>query len=207
MLMCCFITLLGFLSGVVMYSYIIPKAICGIDVRTHNEDGNPGGMNAITTTGAFIGGICLALDILKAFIPVFVAVAWLNITDYRLIPIMTAPVLGHAFTPFFRFKGGKAIAVSFGALLGTVTISQAVWTYVLVLIFVTFIIVLNPDSVKSIIGFALSGVLTFWLDPIAAIKISAVLISLIVCFKHLLSPNKSAFSVKIVPLFFDGKNT
>lgn len=110
--------LTGYLSGGVMYSYLIPRLICGRDVRSAASDRNPGASNAGLTCGRGIGILCGALDVLKAFLPVFIA-CWLDIVDgWALVPVAVAPVLGHAFPPMLHFRGGKAITAAYGALLG-----------------------------------------------------------------------------------------
>ena len=202
MWICILMTCAGFLSGSIMYAYLIPKVFRKIDIRIGSEDGNPGSGNAISTTGPFVGGVCLLLDIGKAFAPVYVAVAWFAVTDYRLIPVMIAPVLGHAFTPLLRFRGGKAVAASFGALLGVITVSWVVAVYVITLVFVSAVVVLNPNSFKITAGFILSAILAFLLEPIPAIRVAAVIISALVCCKHFLNPNAGDLSVKAGPFVF-----
>ena len=192
-------TIAGFLSGSVMYSYIIPKMARHIDITKISEDGNPGGANAGAAAGRAVGAVCLALDVLKAAAPVFISVFLLGVCGYYLIPVMAAPVLGHAFSPFLRFKGGKAVAASFGSLLGVVTVSKALALLVAVMIVFEFVIVIKPDSMRIITAFAVSCAAMLTLEPLFAIKISMLIICLTVCYKHIINPNKGAFSVSIGP--------
>lgn len=111
-------TLAGFISGSIMYSYLIPRMVCGKDVRNSASDHNPGAANAGLTCGKGIGILCGTLDVLKGFLPVFVACMLHIATDWAIAPIVVAPALGHAFSPMLHFKGGKAIAPAYGALLG-----------------------------------------------------------------------------------------
>ena len=50
-----FYLLFGYLSGSVLYSYLIPKHFCHVDVRTTNEDQNPGAFNAFSAVCAILG--------------------------------------------------------------------------------------------------------------------------------------------------------
>ncbi|MCL2342761.1 MAG: glycerol-3-phosphate acyltransferase [Firmicutes bacterium] len=177
-------TAAGFLSGSVMYAYFIPKWIRGVDVRQGHEDENPGGTNAVDTAGLPIGITCIILDLAKAFAPVFVAVSVLGIRGVTLAPVIVAPVLGHAFSPFMRFKGGKAVASSFGALLGAIGISWAVFILVLAMLIFQFALVLKPNSAKVLAGYACASIAAFLIEPLPEIKIAMLLICFIVCYKH-----------------------
>lgn len=108
-----FWTLLSFFSGAVPYSFLIGKFILGVDIRTIG-DGNPGGTNVIRAGSVPWGIVAILADFFKAMIPVAVAYHIVGIQDWRIIPIGIAPLLGHAFTPFLNFKGGKALAATFG---------------------------------------------------------------------------------------------
>jgi len=56
----------------------------------------------------------IALDFMKGYLPLLLLVNNGAVQGYGLVPVAAAPVLGHAFSPFLKFKGGKAIAVTFG---------------------------------------------------------------------------------------------
>ena len=111
-------TLAGFVSGSIMYSYLIPRMICGKDVRLSAADHNPGAANAGLTCGKGVGILCGVLDVLKGFAPVFIACMLGIANGWAVAAIVVAPALGHAFSPMLRAKGGKAIAPAYGALLG-----------------------------------------------------------------------------------------
>ena len=115
-----FYSFFGYLSGSVLYSYLIPKYFCHVDVRTVNEDQNPGAFNAFSVAGPRIGLLCVLCDIGKGFLPVFLAAhsSAVSMGSWIFALILLAPVAGHAW-PFLQpAKGGKAISVSFGVLLG-----------------------------------------------------------------------------------------
>lgn len=123
-----FYSFFGYLSGSVLYSYLIPKYFCHVDVRTVNEDQNPGAFNAFSVAGPRIGLLCVLCDIGKGFLPVFLAAhsSAVSMGSWIFALILLAPVAGHAW-PFLQpAKGGKAISVSFGVRLGSLLISLVV---------------------------------------------------------------------------------
>jgi len=112
-------SLFGFFMGSIPFSLIIGKLVAGRDIRTVG-DGNPGGANAIKAGGLKAGIPAILLDIAKGFIPVYLAQR-AGLTAWSLVPVALAPVLGHAFSPFLHFRGGKALAATGGvwvALIG-----------------------------------------------------------------------------------------
>ena len=113
-----FITI-GFFSGAIPWSVLIVRIFRKIDVRSVG-DGNPGSVNAWKSGGFVSGILVLILEIGKAVLPVYVAFSYIDkasgITSqigFSLIAI--APVAGHAWSPFLKFKGGKALAVTWGS--------------------------------------------------------------------------------------------
>jgi len=107
----------GFISGALPFSYWIGRIAIHTDIR-HYGDGNPGAINAIKAGGFKVGLATGSLDYLKGAIPVGMANFVFEIQDWSLVPIAISPVLGHAFSPFMGFHGGKAVAVTFGVWTG-----------------------------------------------------------------------------------------
>lgn len=110
-------TILGFLSGSLPFSVWLGQQLAHTDIRRYG-DGNPGAANAWRAGGWRIGVAAVLLDYLKGATPVALAYFGWNITEWEIVPIALAPVLGHAFSPFLRWRGGKAIAVTFGIWSG-----------------------------------------------------------------------------------------
>ncbi len=133
-----FWSLVGFFLGSIPFSVFLCRIIAKRDVRSVG-DGNPGGTNAIKAGGAMVGIPVILLDIAKGFVPVFLAQKY-GLAGWSLVPVSLAPILGHAFSPFLRFHGGKALGATggvwlalvgpwafaiYGALAGLVTILQS----------------------------------------------------------------------------------
>ena len=102
--------IVAFIAGSIPFSYIAVR-LSGKDIGAYGE-GNPGAANAFRAGGLKIGIPSLILDSFKGVIPVALLVRDASYWQVPLIAI--APVLGHAFSPFLHFRGGKAIATSFG---------------------------------------------------------------------------------------------
>ena len=73
--------LAGYVSGSIMYSYLIPKLFCGVDIVKEGEDHNPGMTNVMRCVSVKLGVLCLLLDVAKGFVPVFLAK--LYVPDYK----------------------------------------------------------------------------------------------------------------------------
>jgi glycerol-3-phosphate acyltransferase PlsY len=108
---------LGFLSGSIPYSILLSQLALRIDIRSVG-DGNPGAFNVTRAGGWRLGLAAMLLDGLKGAIPVGVVYWGEQIRDWRLVALALAPVLGHAFSPFLRGRGGKAVATTFGIWAG-----------------------------------------------------------------------------------------
>jgi len=112
-------SLIGFFLGAIPFSLLLGKLFAGKDIRAVG-DGNPGGANALKAGGLKVGIPAILLDIAKGFVPIYLAQR-AGLAGWSLIPAALAPVLGHAFSPFLRFRGGKALAATGGvwaALIG-----------------------------------------------------------------------------------------
>ena len=117
--------LAGYAIGSIPFGLLIARSK-GIDIRQHGSK-NIGATNVGRVLGKKFFFICFFLDMLKGLVPTlaFGLVNGLVRTDTALTPTetwwwlgaMIAPVLGHMFSIFLRFKGGKGVATGLGTLL------------------------------------------------------------------------------------------
>lgn len=107
----------SYLFGSIPFSVWLGKIFLGLDVRQYG-DGNPGATNVFKAGNSLLGIIVLLLDITKAALPVGYCYYNLNIRGTPMIMIALAPILGHIYTPFLNFKGGKALATALGVWIG-----------------------------------------------------------------------------------------
>jgi glycerol-3-phosphate acyltransferase PlsY len=113
--------LLGsYLLGAIPFALIAGR-LKGIDIREHGS-GNLGATNAIRVLGKPVGILVFLLDFLKGLGPVVLARTLpLPLSERELLGVAfacgIAAVLGHVFPVYLRFKGGKGVAATAGALL------------------------------------------------------------------------------------------
>lgn len=118
--------LLGaFMLGAVPFGVIIARAK-GVDIRAHGSK-NIGATNVGRVLGKKFGLLCFALDALKGLVPTVLCGVWLGTLTPNThhaglhgawLAVGFAAVLGHMFSPFVGFKGGKGVATGFGAVVG-----------------------------------------------------------------------------------------
>lgn len=120
--------LLGFLVGSIPFGFLIAKSR-GIDIRQHGS-GNIGATNVLRVMGKKYGISCFVLDFLKGLLPTLAAyqgidAALPNAGTWQVATGL-ATILGHNYTPWLGFKGGKGIASSAGVLLALLPIELGV---------------------------------------------------------------------------------
>jgi glycerol-3-phosphate acyltransferase PlsY len=116
---------IAFLAGSIPFGYLIARAK-GVDLRTVGSK-NIGATNLARVFGRPYFFLCFFLDMAKGFLPTALAGWQAGLLGEFVVPapdawwwlgVMAAAVLGHMFTPWLRFKGGKGVATGLGALLG-----------------------------------------------------------------------------------------
>lgn len=111
------LTIFGFLMGSLPLAVWLGRSGLKKDIRAYG-DHNPGAFNVLRAGGAMWGSLAIILEITKGALPVGLAAGPFGITGWGLVACAIAPILGHAFSPFLKFRGGKAIAVTFGVWIG-----------------------------------------------------------------------------------------
>lgn len=180
-----FFTVLGYVSGSVLYAYLLPKWFKNMDICEMSDDGNPGTANAFKHAGVGIGSLVIVCELLKGTVPVFLGTRFLDVTNWLFLPVLLAPVVGHAFPFFLKGKGGKAIAVSFGVLLGFAPhIRYALVLAVFYLVF-SLLIVIEPHFYRSVYTFSCFSLAAILCFPNMIMKVGCSIMSIIVVLKHL----------------------
>ena len=170
----------AYFVGAIPSAYIITRLVTGKDVREHGSK-NPGATNCFRVAGPLAGISALIIDILKGYVPVYVALyysgdPWL----YTALAVGVAALAGHTFTPFLGFKGGKGVATGtgvFGALLPVPT-AIAVASFIIVFAFSRYV---SLGSITAALVLPLAAFLRH--DP-PLLNGTAALIGMLVIVRH-----------------------
>lgn len=154
---------LNFLCGSLMFSYWL-GLLAKKDLRG-TGDGNPGAFNLWAAAGWRLGLPGVLLDFLKGYLPLFFQMRAGIVPDPWFLLIAFAPILGHAFSPFLKFHGGKSIAVTFG-VWSAVTWFEVSFVYAVILALITLLLRLlhrgkapssEMDAFSAVLGMLLVG--------------------------------------------------
>ena len=159
--------LMSYIIGSIPFALVIGKLFFKKDIRQYGS-GNLGGSNTGRVLGKKVGLLVMILDLLKAVIAITLTKLIINSTNPELLNLSiylssVSVLLGHCYTCFANFKGGKAVASTFGILLITNI-------YIFLICLVLYVILLKLCKLVS-----LSSIIIFFI---------ATLISLIPLFRH-----------------------
>jgi glycerol-3-phosphate acyltransferase PlsY len=109
---------IAYIIGAIPTAYIFGRLLKGIDIREHGSK-NVGATNAFRVLGKGPGTAVLIIDIFKGVVPTVWLARAFGINDpMALVIIGFAAVIGHNWTVFLGFKGGKGVATSLGVVIG-----------------------------------------------------------------------------------------
>jgi len=121
----------AFMCGSIPTGYLIVKAIKGIDIRTVGS-GNIGSTNVKRIAGSKAAMITQVIDVLKGVIPVVVCVMLISTFELpfnRNVAVSItglAAIMGHDFTPFLNFRGGKGVNTTVGSFMIIATVPTVI---------------------------------------------------------------------------------
>ena len=179
--------LIAYVLGSIPNALWVGKTFKNIDVREHGSK-NTGSTNAARVLGAKLGIFTLILDILKGALPTYLGIVLganlltriTGIDKLDIIVIGMAAILGHTFSLFLKFKGGKAVATTLGVFLVLVPYA------ILILLVVFFVIVgltkyVSLASIVSAVALPITVYLTTRHIPLT---ILGIIIGLLVIIRH-----------------------
>lgn len=173
--------MVGYLLGSLPFGYLVAKAR-GVDIFKEGS-GNPGATNVKRVLGPKAGNTVLVLDLLKGSL----ATGWpllpfVETTHQQVLGIVgvIAAVLGHSFSIFTRFKGGKGVATAAGGLLVLMPVACLVAGSTWIVTFYASRYV----SLASIFG-AIAVIVAAWLVPYhVSLSVIATVIGAFVIVRH-----------------------
>jgi acyl phosphate:glycerol-3-phosphate acyltransferase len=169
--------IVAFLIGSIPFGYVIGRMFYRTDIRTQGS-GNIGAMNALRTMGKGGAIAVLLLDALKGFIPTLLAAHYLGQIYAAVVAV--AAIVGHCYSPWLKWRGGKGVATSFGAIFG---IS---WQAGLIAVggWIAGAAITHYSSVGSMLGSVLAPIALWFFTGSIAETAYGVFAALLVIFKH-----------------------
>lgn len=172
------IVILSYLLGSITFGQLIAH-IKGVNLREVGS-GNVGATNVSRALGKKYGILVFFLDMLKGFIPTYLAVKLFGLNSVWVTLTGLGAVLGHMFPLYFGFRGGKGVATAFGVLLAVspkaALFSLAVWA--LVVFFTRYVSLGSITASVSAVFFLTVG------NAPNNVCIMALLITFLIIYKH-----------------------
>ncbi|WP_413774046.1 glycerol-3-phosphate 1-O-acyltransferase PlsY [Cetobacterium sp. NK01] len=175
--------IIAYIFGSLPCGVWLGKGTKNIDIREHGSK-NSGATNAYRILGPKYGIMVLILDALKGYIPLYIASSF-GIDGIYIIVLGLVAILGHTFSFFLQFKGGKGVATSLGVFLFLMPKVVGI----LVLVFILVVGISKYISLGSVVCAALLPILAYFM-PVrdAETRMPLVFISLLVgvfvIYKH-----------------------
>ena len=175
LVLCCAVS---YLLGSIPNGLIIGKVIWGIDLREYGSK-NIGATNAWRTIGKAAGLSIFLLDFLKGFISAYIGV---NVAGTELAGVICGmmAIVGHSWSLFMSFKGGKSVATG----LGVIAMLMPVVTVVVFAVWFVIVYVTRYVSLGSIVAAIIVPVLAYVLDYSSEYILFGVLKSAFVTYRH-----------------------
>jgi acyl phosphate:glycerol-3-phosphate acyltransferase len=177
-LLCALMTVLGYLLGAIPFGIVVSKAMGLPDPRTVGSK-NVGFTNVLRVSGKKAGVLTLLGDMGKGWLLGWVAMQWLTVESFIMI-VAFAPILGHLFSPFLGFKGGKGVATAMGVVLG---LSPSIGLLML-LIWLGAVAIWRYSSGGALAAFGCLPVVAIVNEQRQEFFIFTLLVSTLIWFKH-----------------------
>lgn len=168
-----------YLLGSIPFSYILVKVIKGVDIRTLGSK-NVGATNAGRILGFKGFLVAFLLDMLKGYIPILILGKLFQFSIELQLFFGIIVILGHTFTIFLNFKGGKGVATAVGVYL-------AVSPQSLGIAFIVFLLVVGiwkMVSLGSIIAALTLLVNIVYIENSMVVKVFTAILVFFVIYKH-----------------------
>lgn len=172
--------LASYLLGGIPSGYLIARILKGIDIRKYGS-GNPGTANVYRVVGKWAGWATLAVDAPKGFIPVIAAGHFYPENYAVIISCGVLAIIGHVWTVFLGFKGGKGVATSAGVFTALLPIP----TLAAFVVFVPVVVLSGHISVGSMCAAVVLPVLSFILKRPIPFSVMATLVSVLILCTHI----------------------
>lgn len=177
-LLCALMTVLGYLLGAIPFGIVVSKAMGLPDPRTVGSK-NVGFTNVLRVSGKKAGVLTLLGDMGKGWLLGWIAMQWLTVESFIMI-VAFAPILGHLFSPFLGFKGGKGVATAMGVVLG---LSPSIGLLML-LIWLGAVAIWRYSSGGALAAFGCLPVVAIVNEQRQEFFVFSLLVSILIWIKH-----------------------
>ena len=177
-LLCLLMTVLGYVLGGIPFGIVVSKALGLPDPRMVGSK-NIGFTNVLRVSGKKAGILTLLGDFGKGWVCAWVAMHWLTVESYIMV-VAVAPILGHMFSPFLGFKGGKGVATAVGVVLG---LSPSIGL-LLLLIWLGAVAIWRYSSGGALAAFACLPVVAIVNEQRQEFFIFSLIVSALIWIKH-----------------------
>ena len=178
------IPVVAYFLGAIPFGYLIVRLAQGRDVRTWGS-GNIGATNVTRVAGKASGAATLGLDAGKGLLAVWLAARWTREDITWMMVAALAAILGHMFSCWLRFRGGKGVATGLGVflLISPAAVCAAIVVWLLMVVFWRYV------SLGSVVAAAAMPILIYLFyapghAPPLAVTLGSVLIAFLVIWKH-----------------------
>lgn len=175
----------AYLIGGIPFGLLLAKFFAGVDVKSAGS-GSIGATNVLRVVkeqnpslAKKLGAATLALDALKGFI-VLVAGHFLGASEATMWGIAVLAVIGHCFSPYLNFEGGKGVATGMGVMLFLLPVE----TVIALATWFVFAKTLKISSISSLLGLTALVIASFFIHPNLA-HAPVILIAFILFYKHI----------------------
>jgi glycerol-3-phosphate acyltransferase PlsY len=170
----------AFWLGACPFAVWIGKYLLSKDIRNYG-DHNPGSTNVFRAGSVKWGILALLIEIGKGFPFVFLAFSYFELTSASVIIVALCAVLGHAFSPMLKFKGGKSLAVTGGVILAV----SPLQAFIIILAFMLiFFLLIEQDAWTVIFSFTCGCITVGIIQGLNWLVLLITLILLILVLKH-----------------------
>jgi glycerol-3-phosphate acyltransferase PlsY len=175
------LTVLAYALGSIPFAVIVSRLFALPDPRSYGS-GNPGATNVLRTGKKGAAALTLFGDAAKGWAAVYIAQRFAagEGVDMAAAAAALAVTLGHMYSPFLRFKGGKGVATAIGAIaaldLYIAAGAIATWSIVVLIFRISSLAALTAAAFVPFFAFLLYGMNRFALEPAIALTVIAMLI-------------------------------
>jgi len=178
---------ISYIIGAIPFAFILTRFMTGKDVRKIGS-GNVGATNASRAMGFKYGVLVALLDLLKGYVAVSLTKIILpdNLASYYLLGASLLIIIGHNWSVFLSFSGGKGVATTLGVFLNLVPLTFVIF----IIVWFTVVILTKYVSLASILGALSSPIISIIFYNNSYITLFSCLVAILIILRHYSNLNR-----------------